>query len=219
MTNTNLNIAFQPFPRNGNFRDITGQRFHRLVVVGYCGAGRWLCDCDCGGTATTVTNRLRRGHTRSCGCLQIERAQTVNTRHGQSGTLLYKVWGEMLRRCSNPADTHYAEYGGRGITVCERWKNFENFFADMGERPSKSHSIERRDNDLGYTPENCYWATKKQQARNRRSSVWLTFNGKTQLLIDWCAEVHLSYSCLSTRLYSGWSVENMLTTPARPRGR
>ncbi|MGY8988455.1 MAG: hypothetical protein ACKVG7_07840, partial [Flavobacteriales bacterium] len=111
----------------------------------------------------------------------------------------------------------YDGYGGRGISVCDRWRDsFENFLADMGERPSNEHSIDRKDNDGNYEPDNCRWATKKEQGRNRRSNRILTFNNKTQTLIEWSEELGISSAVIRQRIKaSGWSIEEALTTPAR----
>lgn len=150
------------------FQDITGQRFGRLIVLSLYRRGssgvhsRWLCLCDCGQTRVASGSSLKRGRTTSCGCGRIT--------HGSWGSPTYRSWHMMLQRCTNPRNTHYAYYGGRGITVCERWLKFENFLADMGERPLGT-SIDRIDVDGNYEPGNCRWATPKQQMNNRRRSV------------------------------------------------
>ena len=123
----------------------------------------YKCECECGNIRIVSGKNLRSGDTKSCGCLAKERV----TKHGMHGTPEYRVWGQMIQRCGNPNNERYANYGGRGIKVCDRWKNFENFFTDMGTR-KKGLTIERKNNDLGYFLENCCWATRKIQARNRR---------------------------------------------------
>lgn len=155
--------------------DITGQRFGRLVALRlhaqskYYGLRnrKWLCQCICGKQAIVVQQCLTSSHTKSCGCLRSDVARAQETEHGQTGTQIYNCWKGMIDRCTNPRDKRYADYGGRGISVCTRWRVFANFLADMGPRPA-GHSIDRIDNDGNYEPGNCRWATAKQQRGNRR---------------------------------------------------
>ena len=135
----------------------------------------WLCKCQCGSETIVHRSVLGSGHTKSCGCWQRESRFT----HGASKTPEYQCWSHMKFRCTNPADPHYKDYGGRGIKVCDRWQSFERFFSDMGTRPSSKHSIERCRNDLGYEPSNCCWAIQLVQCNNMRSSRPITFNRRT----------------------------------------
>jgi hypothetical protein len=158
------------------FNDISGQRFGRLVAASVHRRGvantQWLCHCDCGGETISTMQDLRKGHTRSCGCLMRERTAGMgraNRQHGLHKDTTYYIWSGAIQRCHNPKNKDFKRYGARGITVCERWRSFVNFLADMGERP-EGMTLDREDNDLGYSKANCRWATPKQQANNRRSA-------------------------------------------------
>lgn len=154
------------------FIDLTKEKFGRLTVIeraenAKSGAVRWKCRCDCGKTVTVQRSNLKSGGTKSCGCLQKEISIKVNTKHGMSRTIEYITWDSMLQRCNNPKTIGYKNYGFRGITICDKWLNFDGFFEDMGFKP-KGLTLERRNNDLGYCKENCYYATPTEQARNQR---------------------------------------------------
>ena len=167
------------------YHDLTKKQFGRLTVIKEAarafspskpkGHIHWLCRCSCGNMTTVRTNHLLHGATVSCGCLR----RTLFTTHGMSGMAAYRVWESMLRRCHNPKTKDYKNYGGRGISICTRWHKFENFFKDMGERPPKM-TLDRRNNNGNYAPNNCYWATPTQQSRNTRRNHCLTFKGQTK---------------------------------------
>lgn len=150
--------------------DLTGQVFSRLTVLEFAGLrhrqSRWLCACSCGKEKTVFGGNLKSGATRSCGCLIAETVGNRSRKHGLSKTPEYKVWRAMFQRCEDRSSKSYRRYGGRGISICGRWRTFENFLADMGKRPSKTHSIDRVNNDGNYEPSNCRWATRKQQYEN-----------------------------------------------------
>lgn len=202
------------------FIDLTGQVFGRLTVLRRSGASaaghaRWFCSCECGNTVYVLRPYLRTGETKSCGCLRSDRTREANTKHGLSYHSSYNTWVSMLDRCLNPKAAEYKNYGGRGITVCDRWLDVKNFIADMGERPA-GLSIERKDVNKGYCKDNCIWADAKTQARNMRSNRVETFRGKTATLIEHCEDVGIKYSTVCDRLnQSGWSLEKALTTPIR----
>lgn len=157
--------------------DLTGRRFGELCVTGFAGIGprrnsTWLCSCSCGATKIIARTNLIQGHARSCGCKNIEsfvaRSVARNRVHGKSGTRTHDIWQGMWKRCTNPNTDSSAYYIGRGITVCDAWKDFRAFLADMGEAPIGC-SIDRINNDAGYSKDNCRWATATQQSRNARS--------------------------------------------------
>lgn len=137
---------------------------------------------------------------------------TGKATHGKSNTSVYRRWKAMRRRCLNPATDDYKNYGGRGIKICERWDKFENFYADMGDPPA-GMTLERRDTNGDYCPDNCYWASWTDQMNNRRNSIFLTLNGRTQTLPMWSREIHIKQSTLLRRHNKGWSDEKVLTTP------
>lgn len=210
----------------GGFVDLTGAKFGRLEVisrgsVGNDGGVKWKCKCQCGVIKEVRGNSLRTGATHSCGCLQRESARAL-AKHGHQGGYKqspeYMTWRAMLRRCSDEAHVDYPIYGGRGITVCEQWKDFANFIADVGTRPS-GHTLDRREKDGNYEPGNVRWATAKDQARNMRSNRMLTLNGVTKCTAEWAEELGISHNTLRARLFLGWSEERTLTEPSRGKSK
>ena len=181
--------------------DLVGRVFGLLTVVsqhGRIGAKvAWLCRCSCGTEKTVIGDSLRSGKTTSCGCKMIGRVK-----HGKHGSRVYRSWKSMLARCRSE-DPYY---GGRGIEVCPRWASFENFYQDMGDPPPGT-TLDRRENALGYCPENCRWATPKGQTRNRRNTVWLTFRGEEKPLAEWCEALGADFDVTRSRLKLGWSAE------------
>ena len=194
--------------------DITGRRFTRLYVVGLYEVRNkrayWNCLCDCGNTLISRSDALKEGHTKSCGCWNTDRIRT----HGRSTTPEFKTWQSILQRCENSKDANYPNYGGRGICVCERWQKFQNFFIDMGPRPSNQHSIDRKDNDGNYEPDNCRWATRFEQMNNRSITLHLTFLNQTKPLGEWARQYGLKSNIVWNRIFiCNWTVDQALTTP------
>ena len=159
-------------------KDIRGKVFGRLCVDGFYGSikqrAHWNCLCSCGNMLVASGKHLRNGHTKSCGCYRAEMTSLAKSTHGTSGTNEYTIWGGMLDRCRRVNSKAYKNYGARGISVCQRWLSFENFYSDMGSRPTPLHSVDRVDNDGDYCPENCRWATAQTQARNSRGRGGVT---------------------------------------------
>lgn len=199
-------------------RDLAGQKFNRLTVLSIVGRdsrGRatWLCRCECGNTVVARSYKLVSGKTKSCGCRHKEAARENGKASGTHGMHLepeYSAWHSMKGRCLNPNHHDFHNYGGRGITVCERWLKFENFYADMGKRP-EGKSLDRfPNNDGNYEPGNCRWATPKEQSNNRRSNVFIEFGAVRKTKTEWAREIGISFESLCKRLKK-WSLERALT--------
>ncbi len=193
-----------------------GDTFERLTILAIGkkpGSYRYqaICQCVCGSPRKVIRlDGIISGAVISCGCVQKERSSS----HSLTSHPLYGTWRKMIERCENPENKSYPNYGGRGITVCERWHQVENFVSDMQDSYSPGLTIERVDNNQGYFPDNCTWATKAEQADNRRTGHKVTFNGKTQSILKWSKELNLNYGTLWTRIAIwGWSPEKALTTP------
>lgn len=207
---------------NPEVKNLAGQRFGRLTVIRFLGVTEkhhalWECRCDCTGTKTVTTGKLTRGHVMSCGCLEKEVRGSHWRTHGMSHSPEHLAWLGMKRRCLNPKIHNFADYGGRGIQVCERWKDsFENFYADMGQRPTPKHSLDRKDVNGPYDKENCRWATKKEQSRNRRDNTRVPFRDENLTIAEWAERIGCDGQVISKRLQAGWSIERALTTPLRP---
>lgn len=177
-----------------------------------------IFECECGSRITARTSNVKNGNTNSCGCYSYTLIGALNRIHGMTGTPEYSTWKNMVNRCTNIKDRRYKDYGGRGITICAGWlRSFEVFYADMGDKPD-TMTIDRKDNDKGYSKENCRWATRSQQARNTRNSTYITLNGKTQTIGDWADAIGIKYHTLYQRLNKlGWTVERALSSAAESR--
>ena len=176
--------------------DISGQRFGRFTVLGHVAGTKWRCVCDCGTEVAVAKNSLLTGRSKSCGCYRREHTISISTTHGMTGKPVHYTWKGMHQRCYNPNSGSYKDYGAKGVVICDRWHSFDNFYADMGDRPD-GYSIDRIDPTGNYEPVNCRWANKKVQSRNKRNSV----------LIDGVAlrylaeELNIPYTTLYGRIW------------------
>lgn len=201
-------------PRGTN---LTGNKYGRLTVVGLLGKNKkksyvWECKCECGSTIYRDASTLHCGRVKSCGCL----VKLVNTRHGLSRSYIYTTWRQMLCRCYVPTNCNYKNYGARGITVCDRWRSsFKAFVFDMGHRPSPTHSLDRIDTLGNYTPENCRWATNKEQSNNKRNNVLLLFRDKMLSMQDVykLSGTRTPLKTVYSRLRRGWPLNDALELP------
>lgn len=179
---------------------------------------QYLCRCECGNEFEALGENLRSLHTQSCGCYRDNKNRKLHEKHKElsyyNHSPEYKTWKSLRGRCNNPNNPKYSRYGGRGIKVDERWNDYANFLKDMGRRPSNKHTIDRINNDGNYSPENCRWATRTEQSRNRSNTLSLTFNGITKTLQEWSEQTGLDYSALQWRRNSGWPVDEILTIPS-----
>lgn len=186
----------EPIRRPGKVKNLSGKKFGMLTAIRIVGADKhfrkiWLCKCKCGGEAEIMVGNLTSGNSESCGC------QKNRIKHGLRHKRAYRIWAHMLSRCRKKLKN----YGGRGISVCSRWRNFELFYKDMGDPPTAKHSIDRFPNNNGnYEPGNCRWATAAEQNKNKRTTVLLTHDGVTMCLIDWAREIGISQTALRKRI-------------------
>lgn len=207
--------------------DITGKKYGRLTVKKFVGKTPhrdtlWNCQCDCGNEIVVKKGNLLSGNTRSCGCLRNENI----FKHGKYNSRLHKIWRTMKQRCFNPKDPQYHNYGGRGITVCEEWLEFKNFYEwaisnGFDENaPRGASTIDRINVNDGYKPDNCRWVDMKTQSNNKRNNRLLTFDGETMTLSQWAEEKGLKVSTLQARIDEyHWTTEKALTTPVKERTR
>ncbi|MER8762859.1 hypothetical protein [Mesorhizobium sp. M0968] len=217
-----------------NKTSLTGQRFGRLVVLADGGRTRhgqirWHCRCDCGGETFTISTKLRSGHTQSCGCYKLQRCSEANVIHGLfigGNHELKDVFKNMKARCYDPRRKDYARYGGRGVTVCDRWLNgadgktaFQCFVEDVGTRPSPDFSIDRFPiKDGNYEPGNVRWADATGQARNRRSNRMVDCDGEQVALSEFCERKGFDFAIVNDRVCRGWSFERAINQPVRKAG-
>lgn len=209
----------------GAFIDLTGQKFGRLTVIERAKDhiqtnGRhivcWLCKCECGNTCEVRSADLKRGATVSCGCYGKEQRLKASTKHQHTHTKLYSVWSGMIQRCTNSKARNYHNYGGKGITVCDEWLHDFQAFYDwaMASGYADNLTIDRIDNNKGYSPDNCRWATRIEQNNNTSRNHLITYNGKTQTIAQWAREYNIPYKRFCQRInQSHWNIEKALNTP------
>ncbi len=199
-------------------KDISGQKFNMLTAIRIAQRNplKWECKCDCGNTAYVLSKNLIHGRQKSCGCL----SHKGNPKHNQCYTRVYRIYAKIKRRCFVADDVAYPRYGGRGITMCDEWKeSFEAFSKWAYANGYKDNlSIDRIDNDGDYCPENCRWADNFCQANNKRNNLKYTYDGKTQTLSQWCREKNMSYKVVWYRLSKGWKFEDAITKPVARKG-
>lgn len=189
-------------------------QYGKLIVIGDAprnkhGQRVLQCRCECGKEVAVVEQSLKCGNTKSCGCHRVFIGSTNNLKHGATRSRAYLSWWNMKSRCERPNSKYFSDYGGRGIKVCDRWQKFENFLADMGQ-PPEGQTLERIDNNIGYSPENVRWADRQQQANNRRSNRLIEHGGRTLTLQQWAKETGIKRATIAYRIDHGWSPEMAL---------
>lgn len=207
----------------GNLIDLTGQRFGRLTVVNQVGKNQhrevvWNCQCDCGNECLVGGYNLRSGCTKSCGCLSVDKARTMNKSHGKYGSRLYNIWRNMKARCYRVSSEDFVNYGARGITICDEWRNDFQAFYDwaMANGYRDDLTIDRVDANGNYNPDNCRWSTPKEQSNNTRLNHRIEFNGETHTISEWADICGVKYNTLYARLIrKHWGIEEALTTPTK----
>lgn len=204
----------------GKYVDLTGMTFGKLKVIEFAGGrkqsngrnrGYWRCMCECGNETTVLCSSLLNGTTKSCGCFKRERSSKANKKHGMNGSRLNWVWRAMRGRCLNSNSKDYKRYGGRGITICNEWDKFFEFYNwAMNSGYKDGLTLDRIDVNGNYCPENCRWVTRKKQANNIRRNIVLEYKGEVHTLSEWADIIGIPYRVLSHRYYRGWEIEDML---------
>lgn len=196
--------------------DVSGVRRGRLVATSRDGK-KVNCVCDCGATVQVGFSNFMYGNSSSCGCLRKELLVAKNTTHGKSGSPEYIAWAAMVQRCTYEGHQYYPLYGGSGVKVCARWlHSFENFLEDMGSKPSPRHSVDRIDVAGNYTPENCRWATPKEQQNNKTNNVRLSYEDHNLTVAEWASKLNVSPQTIYCRVKKGWDVKEVLFGRSAP---
>lgn len=203
-------------------KDIIGQKFGKWTVLEYKekrgNAHYWLCKCECGNTAIVRGGSLAQGTSKSCGCVSRQKTIERSTKHGGYGTRLYRIWDDMKSRCYNPNSISYPNYGAKGITVCEEWKNFKTFMEwALANGYSDKLTIDRIDYTKGYTADNCRWITMMEQSNNKSNNHYITYNGETLTMVQWARKLNIPYMLLCQRMSRGWTFEKAILTPKRKK--
>lgn len=201
-------------------QDLSGMRFGEWSVISFVRFDKsrismWKCRCACGVERIVNGRNLKNGSSKSCGCLQRKIVSKTSYKHGQSRSLLYQVWGNMIQRCTNENTPGYKDYGGKGVSVCAEWLKDSNSFLKWARMNGyeKGLTLDRKNNDGDYEPSNCRWVTQKEQSYNKSNNRILTFRGKSKTLTEWCSELGLKPTTVSARLKRGRTVEESLTLP------
>lgn len=222
-------LVVRPLPDHPDFKNLVGKRYSRLLVESYAGHigkhNAFHCVCDCGGKVTTRGYLLTEGSTRSCGCLLADKNREIRTTHGMANSQEYAIWRGMKNRCLNENVKSYADYGAKGVKICQRWidgengkTGFECFFEDVGPRPSKIYTIDRYPEcDGDYRTGNVRWATRTEQQLNKSGNPRITFNGRTLQATEWETETGIPARQIHKRIGRGWTIERALTQPLRAR--
>lgn len=205
-------------------QDLIGKRFNRLTLqklVLIEGRRHWVCLCDCGTIKTIKEGPILRSQVKSCGCWRVDLGKRLNRKHGMSRNgpsfhRLYSVWRGMIDRCTRPKAASWKNYGGRGIRVCEQWRDFSVFFKDMSPTWKPGLTLERVNNSLGYCRENCEWKTAEEQSRNTRTSIRVTVGLITKTCVEWSMDLGAPRPTVARRLRSGWAPERAATQPFKP---
>lgn len=195
--------------KGSRFVDLTGIRFGKLVAISPNGQNKakqylWNCLCDCGNTSVVVGSNLIRGNTKACGCVRLTEIGDRTRKHGMGKSRIFKIWAGMRKRCLNPQCLSYKLYGGRGIKICQRWNSFDLFYKDMYIGYSDNLSLDRIDPNGDYEPNNCRWATTKEQNNNRRNNRVIEYNGEVKTLSQWSELSGVKQNTISNRIKSGW---------------
>ncbi len=201
--------------------ELTGKKFGRLTVIQLSNfndrrKSRWICECSCGNVTQVVGHNLSGGHSKSCGCLRQESVKRSCTTHNMTRKKTWNIWCNMKQRCNNRNNNNYNRYGLRGIKICRRWDKFENFYADLGDRP-KGKTLDRKDNNKGYNKSNCRWADKHEQANNTVTNVFININGDSKTVAQWARVYKINVGTVWSRIRRGWNPKQAILTPPRKK--